>query len=278
MLAAVVEVVSSIGKLKTVALTLVVCVMTACSGGGGSAVSGSAPTASAVVPPGNVGADINILFMGNSHTLFHDVPATVVALVRAGRPGKTVNGVTAPGSMFLEERISHLATLDLLKSRQWSAVVLQAQKTSSSWMFSYPIEPAIELVKHARTQSAIPVLFPEWARLGLTESHLIYDVHTMIAKSQPACIAPIGQAWDMAIARQPGLSLHNADGNHANANGAYLAALVLYTTLTGELPRNLPAITGSAVDANTQEFLRGIATEAVQSVSPRLWCPADKYI
>ena len=266
-------------KLRFVfaAIALIAISLTACSGGGnGSGGTSGAPVVTP--PPSNVAADINILFMGNSHTLFNDVPATVVALVRAGRPGKSVNGVTAPGSMFLEERISHQATLDLLKSRQWSAVVLQAQKTSSSWQFSYPIEPSIALVKMSREQSAIPVLFPEWARAGLVESHLIYDVHTMIAKSQPACIAPIGQSWDLSLARQPGLILHNADGNHANANGAFLAALVLYATLTGELPRNLPHITGSPVDANTQQFLRGIATEAVQTVSPRLWCPADQML
>jgi hypothetical protein len=244
----------------------------ACSGGG----DGSA--ANAPAPPASAASDISLLFMGNSHTLNHDVPATVAALVRAGRPGKTVTAVTAPGSMFLEERINHQATLELLKGRQWSAVVLQAQKTSSSWTINYPIEPSIELVKLSRAQAAIPVLYPEWARRGMAESHLIYDVHTSIAKAQPACIAPIGQAWDLALSRHASLTLHDTDGNHANAAGAFLTAAVLYATLTGESPRDLASISVTSVDATTQALLRGIAADAIQSVSPRLWCPRDKTL
>jgi hypothetical protein len=247
--------------------------LTACGGGSGGGDVGAPPSGAAPEA-----ADISILFMGNSHTLSHDVPSMVVTLVRAGRPGKTVVGTTAPGSLFLEERLQHQDTIQLLKSRNWSAVILQAQMLSSSWAVIHPIGPAAELVKLSRAQSAVPVLFPEWARLGVNESHLIYDVYVSIAKVQPACAAPIPQAWALAQSRQPNIVLHAGDGNHSSPSGAFLAALVLYSTLTGELPRNLPDVSVQGVDSNTQQFLRGIATEAVQAVSPRLWCPAERNL
>ena len=38
---------------------------------------------------------------------------------------------------------------------------------------------------------------------------------------------------------------------------------------------NLPALPGINVDADTQQKLRGIANETVQTIAPRSWCPAD---
>lgn len=254
-------------------ILLAVTILTGCGGGGGNSAG-----ATATVPPPATVSDINILFMGNSHTLSHDVPGMVVTLVRAGRPGKTVAGTTAPGSLFLDERLQHQETIQLLKSRNWNAVVMQAQKLSSSWTVTHPIEPAAELVRLSRAQTAVPVLFPEWARRGVDESHLIYDVYVSIARAQPACVSPIPQAWALALSRRPSLALHDADGNHATSSGAFLAALVLYATLTGELPQNLPDVSVSGVDSATQQFLRGIATEAIQAVSPRLWCPGEKTL
>ena len=42
-----------------------------------------------------------------------------------------------------------------------------------------------------------------------------------------ACVAPIGQAWDLSLARHPSLILHASDGNHSAPAGAFLAALLI---------------------------------------------------
>ena len=121
-------------------------------------------------------------------------------------------------------------------------------------------------------------MFPEWARRGVNETDKIYNLHVGIAQQQAACVAPIPQAWDLAFARIPGIVLHDADGNHSAPNGAFLAALVLYATLTGQPPANLPAISPFNVDANTQASLRAIADEQVRLVAPRQHCPGDAML
>lgn len=262
------------------ALFAVNCI-TACGGGGGGASSSVAPVVAGVggstqVP--SVTGDITLLFMGNSHTAFNDVPNTVAAMVRAVRPGKTVGVANAPGSMFLEERVADATTTALLKSRQWSAIVLQAQKISSSGLFTYSTAEAVQLVRQSREQGALPVMFSEWPRAGIPETQTIYDIYVSIARAAPACVAPIGQAWDLSLARQPALTLHDSDGNHSRPPGAFLAALVIFATLTQESPRRLPDIAVTGVDAATQAFLRGIAAETVETISPRLWCVNDKTI
>ena len=246
--------------------TLVACALLAACGGGGS---------SAAPPQASAPADVALLFMGNSHTAGHDVPGTVAALVRAARPGLSVLAVRAPDIQFLEDHATNTTTLGLLRLRSWNAVVLQAQKYSSSGQFTYPTEPAEGLLREARQRGATPVLFPEWPRRGIDETQRIYAIHQGMAQRQPACVAPVGQAWDAALQAAPGLVLHEPDGNHANAEGAFLAALVLASTLTKVPPQALAALPGHVVSEATQQQLRSAAAQAVVAAPPRALCPSD---
>jgi hypothetical protein len=169
------------------------------------------------------------------------------------------------------------ATLELFDKRRWTFVVLQAQKYSSSGLFDYPIDGAVALVRKARGSQAVPIMFPEWPRLGIPETQRIFDLHVSIARQEPACVAPIPQAFDLALARHPALRLHDSDGNHSSAAGAFLAALVIAATMTGIAPDSLPALDPFGVDDDTQRKLRGIAAETVVAHPPRQYCPGDPF-
>ena len=82
---------------------------------------------------------------------------------------------------------------------------------------TYSTAEAVQLIRISREQRAVPVMFPEWPRRDVDETQRIYDLHASIAQSEPACVAPIGQAWDLALARDPTLTLHASDGNHSVA-------------------------------------------------------------
>jgi hypothetical protein len=250
-------------------LAALVLLLAACGGGGdaqrGGATSGPPPAA----------ADVTLLFMGNSHTSVNDLTKMVADMVRAGKPGKSVASVEAPGWMFLDERLNDAPSIALLRSQNWSFVILQAQKYSSSGQFVYSTDEAKELVRMSRTQHAVPIMFPEWPRRGIDETQLIFDLHVSIAQAEPACVAPIPQAFDLALARDPTLTLHASDGNHSAPAGAFLAALVLHATITGLSPLDVPPLPQYPVSVAVQATLRDIAAETVQTVPPRMWCPGD---
>jgi len=237
-----------------------------CGGGGGDA----APLAALPAVP--VAGEISLLFMGNSHTSSNSLPQMVAAMVRAARPGSSVIAVEAPGWMFLDERATDAASLALLRSRPWTFVVLQAQKYSSSGTVDYPIDGAVQLVRMARAQGATPIMFPEWPRLGIPESQRIFDLHVSIARAEPACVPPIPQAFDLALASHPDLQLHASDGNHSAPAGAFLAALVIATTMTGTPPVQLAEF---PVDAGTQAVLRAAAADTLARWPARQYCPLD---
>jgi hypothetical protein len=226
-------------------------------------------------PPPPATAQVALLFMGNSHTGVNGLPNMVAAMVRAAWPGRSVEAVEAPGWMLLRERARDAPSLALLRSRPWRFVVLQAQEYSSSGLFEYPIDGAVELVRQSRAVGALPIMFAEWPRRGIPETQRIYELHLSIARAAPACVPPIPQAWDLAIGRHPEMVLHAADGNHSAPAGAFLAALVIATTMTGVSPDQLPPLDGLGVDAATQARLRAVAAETALVYSPRTGCPGD---
>lgn len=250
-------------------------VLAACGGGPQPGDAVPEPKAPQVLAPTQVvpATGISVLMMGNSHTRGNQLSKQLEDLLRAGFPDKSVAVVVAPGSMFLDERLADRQSMDLLRSREWTAVVLQAQKYSTTGMYSYSTTEAQTLVREARAVKALPVLFPEWPRRGEPETDTIYALHVSIARQQPACVAPVGQAWDLAQARMPTVSLHASDGNHSNAAGAYLSALMLFATIAGKSPLDLPPL-ANGVDAAIQEKLRSVAADAALLVAPRLYCPA----
>jgi hypothetical protein len=268
--------------IKAVCVTVAL-LLAACGGGSGDPQPGGAvsippPVAPPILPPAPPTpgvADISLLFMGNSHTAANGLPGLVADMVRAGRPGQTVAFTVAPGYLFLDERLQDAPTMALLRSQAWSFVILQAQKYSTTGQFTYSTSEAQQLIRISREQLAVPVMFPEWPRRNVDETLQIYDLHASIAQVEAACVAPIGQAWDLALARDATLQLHAPDGNHAAPAGTFLAALVLYTTITGLSPLNLPPLPQYPVDDSLQATLRGVAAETAQTVPPRMWCSGD---
>lgn len=255
--------------LARIGMLFVVACMVSCGGGGG--VQNAAP----VPPPPSNPATLSVLMFGNSHTSVNNLPAMLNAMLVAGRPAKTFSVVVAPAWMTLEERIRDQASMALLSRQKWSAVVFQAQQYSTSGTVTYSIAEAVELVRLTRVAGTVPLMFPEWPRQGIAETQRIFDLHVSIARLQPACVAPIPQAFDRAAQLYPALVLHDADGNHSSPAGAFLAALILYATLTGLSPLDLPTLPAFAVDGATQTMLRAVADAQVLALSPRLWCPND---
>ncbi|PWF54936.1 hypothetical protein [Massilia glaciei] len=212
---------------------------------------------------------------GNSHTAANGLPAMLEAMLKAARPGKSVAVVNAPGFLFLDERERDAASLSLFQRQKWSAVVFQAQRYSSSGTVDYSIAEAVNWVALTRARQMVPVMFPEWPRRGIAETPRIFELHISIAALQPACVAPIPQAWDLALSRFSDIVLHASDGNHSSPAGAFLTASILFATMTGNSPLDLPTFPNFGVDDPTQQRLRAVADDQVKLLSPHLYCPND---
>lgn len=206
-----------------------------------------------------------ILFMGNSHSAANGLPDLLSKLIKAGLPEAAASSALAPGWKFLADRLNDGVSEQMLNSRPWTHVILQAQKYSSSGQYFYPTSAAEEWIRRAKARNALPVLFPEWPRRGNTEEGpRVHQLHLDIASREAACVAPIGLTWEASLLENPGILLHAPDGNHSNLNGAVLTAYVLYEVITTRPASELPDIFSLGVSTEIQNSFRQIASRFVE--------------
>ena len=248
-------------KGLTLTGVLLLLLVGSCGGGGSTLIEPPPP------PQGGTEATVKILMMGNSHT--GPIPSILSRIFSQLNPSLAVEIELAPGGMFLIDRMNHTATLDLLRNGEWTHVVLQALKYSTSGTIDYPTTGAEFFIDETNSLGGVPILFPEHPRRWNTwESSYLYNLHSGIATEHSACVSPIGFVWEDFMAKSS-LSLHQADGNHATTAGSFLTALVIYQTIMEVDDFNaLANISGIGISDQNQIKMRASVVDVMTTYQP----------
>jgi hypothetical protein len=195
-----------------------------------------------------------VLFVGNSLTYYNDMPDMVSRLAEEDPGARPLYAVsfTRPG-WALQNAARDAKLRRLIDEVHWDALVLQEHSglasSSPSEVGAYSVPYAMQLQHMAAAQGARTVVFMSWSTRHVND----------LGDQLGVPVAPFGAAWDEALRRRPGIDLLADDGRHPNKAGSYLAASVLYGTLTGRSP------TRSSFDAELPDiearFLRQVAAE-----------------
>lgn len=250
----------------------------------------------------SLGWSQRLLHLGNSYTFYNSLDQNVSLLLSAGGTPWEAARLSAGGLTFADhlgrtaEKGSdwHAALAD--GSQDWDWVILQEQsqipgfpETSSYVQDS--VAAAVSLDDLAEARGAETVFMMTWGRRSgdsqntsrypdfstmqghLTDGYIRYRDATATDK-RPTWIAPVGLAFAHVHDAQEdpldpeGLfwSLYTDDGSHPSPKGTYLAACVIYVTLTGEPSAGLPS--PDSIDKDARLALQQAADAAVfQSVS-----------
>lgn len=203
------------------------------------AIAAQKPTAPSTPKPGKA---VEIVFVGNSYTHFHDLPAMVQALGLAQKPPRQVTTVMlAPGGFTWQQHWQAEgaeAPRTVLRAKRPDFVVLQEQSRRPLDDPKAMHEFAAKLAKLVVDSGAQPVWYMTWARQNEPDAQeRITAEYHKAWQAGGGLLAPVGRAWQLALAkpkdRQKELRLHTDDGSHPNPSGSYLAACVLYATMCG---------------------------------------------
>jgi len=190
----------------------------------------------------------NILFLGNSFTYYHDLPGMVSSLASAaGKSASTT--MIAPGGQTLNGHVTG-GSLNTIRGGDWDAVVIQdqSQRPSFGWDYVYQgILPDADAIVDAIRETnpcTRPVYYLTWGkRDGDSQNCHVHEVFcsfdgiqnqlteaytTMAYATQPASVAPVGEAWRIYGDRN---SLFDGDGSHQSQSGTYMAACVMLMTI-----------------------------------------------
>lgn len=176
---------------------------------------------------------LTILFVGNSHTSYNDLPSMVRNLLVSGSQAAKVTTKASVGGLLNDQAKSANLKAEI-KSGKYDVIVLQGALVSSSHKYKYSQEGGIELAKLAMKSKARTLLFAEWPRRGWDEAQLQMKVYEEIARPSGVEIVPIPYVFRNAINADSKIDFWQQDGNHASVAGTYLASLTLYYWISGQ--------------------------------------------
>jgi len=201
------------------------------------------------------GDTLSVFFLGNSYIYFNDLP-DILEGISQGLDGPRVTTASHTHGGFTLRR--HLEDGHLpgafgeggSNAPHWDAVVLQEQSALATTLDTLTgrlgspedFQDAVrDLEPIVRGLGATPVLYMTWAKERWpAQIDQLSAAYRGIGEELDLPVAPVGLAWARALDRRPDLALHLADGSHPTPAGSYLAACVIYATLTGTSPVGAP--------------------------------------
>ncbi len=190
---------------------------------------------------------MRVLFIGNSHTYFNDMPHTFSAMVQSLTGEKPEVTMLAYSDRDLAwHREEYFAVRFAVLYGNYDFCVLQQQA------HPFPeeqttFENAKRIFRLCEGAGTKPVVYMTWAMRDQPEvTAQMSDCYRRLAAECDALLAPVGERFAAVQKDHPEIDLFWHDGAHASCYGDYLIAAIFAALLTGK--RDLSALPDDGVD------------------------------
>ena len=211
-------------------------------------------------PPPFSGAQLRVLFIGNSLTYDNDLPGMTAQLAASTDAAPMVVGRVIRGGFSLGDHWAEGVAQEMIRQGTWDIVVLQqgpsALPESQADLLASTRKFA-ELAGQHGARVALLMVWPGADRPTAFDS--VRMSYSNAAAAVGGILVPAGEAWRAAWRRDPTLALYSSDGFHPSATGSYLAALTLFEQLYGRSPIG---VSGAGIDPSRVALLQESATQA----------------
>lgn len=183
---------------------------------------------------------LRILFIGNSHTYYNDMPNMVARrFCEEGYDCEVT--MLAHGGWFLDQHVKEPDVRYNILYGHYDYVVLQEH--------SHPFGPVkrfydavCTLNEWIRQSGAVPVIYMTWARKEEEqEQEIMTAAHREIAEKINALIAPAGEYWWEYRRSWPDIEMYAEDGAHASERGSDFAAKYIWDAIAKDISRKTSA-------------------------------------
>lgn len=217
--------------------------------------------------------ELSVLFVGNSYTYYHDMPTKIFSnIAQAAGYEPNVISVTC-GGYSLEQHADPQNTYGLKVAsyllpkniNMFDFVVMQEQSQRPAYNNRAPFYDAVRTISaKAQAINAKPILYSTWGRrsdskdlksMGLTNESMTWRLaagYTAIGEELNIPVGHVGLAFYEVYTGNSGIELYDDDATHPSYAGSYLAAMTLFSKMTG-------------IDPTTVDFV-GELTEAEAAV------------
>lgn len=209
-----------------------------------------------LLPGGSGLCQERILFVGNSLTYANRLPAILCSLATANGRTAECAAVAMPG-VSLADQWADGKALERIREGRWTTVVLQQGPSGSADgrrdLRRYGKKFAREIEANG-ARTAFYMVWPSMERPG--DFDRVIESYRLAAKDSGATLLPVGEAFRLALAKR--VPILDSDQFHPSVAGSYLAALVIYRVVFGEMPKE--HVIG--FDAETREAMEAAVNDS----------------
>ena len=179
---------------------------------------------------------LNLLFIGNSHTYYNDMPLMVQR--RAENAGCSCRvTMIAHGGWFLAQHAEEPDVRFNILYGKYDYVILQEH--------AHPFGPeedfreaVVKLNALIRQAGSKPILYETWARKDEPKAQEnMNSIHRHVAREIDALLAPVGENWWGYMKSWPDLEMYDGDSAHASRAGSDFAAKMIWEEIWHDLKR-----------------------------------------
>ncbi|OQX78557.1 MAG: hypothetical protein B6D61_05225 [Bacteroidetes bacterium 4484_249] len=239
------------------------------------------------------GDSLKVLYLGNSHTFFNDLPQLTADLALSNGDTLIFESNTPSGCTLGHPQNGHLynsTSLALIDSIDWDYVILQEHSLFGVIdyyrdTYMYPGARSLDSLIKLNNECTETIIQLIWGKkyggehcINLSCSIEFEDFAHMqdsltaeylrLADTLSCTVAPSGVAWKQSILNGDPIELFYPDESHPNLAGSYLTACVYYSVLFQKSPVGLPFLAG--LNPEDAFYLQQIADEVVFS-DPEQW-------
>lgn len=179
---------------------------------------------------------LRILFIGNSHTYFNDMPEMVAEQFRKEQYDCEVTMI-AHGGWFLEQHVNEPDVRFNILYGHYDYVVLQEH--------AHPFGPeekfygAVRQLNHWILEAGSKaVIYMTWAKKDEEfNQERMTLAHEQIADELGMLLAPVGKYWWEYMRSYPDIEMYYKDGQHASPDGSRFAAKYIWNAIETDLCR-----------------------------------------
>lgn len=201
---------------------------------------------------------MRIMFIGNSHTYFNDLPHRVCS--RAEESGfPTEVTMIAHGGWYLKQHVEEPDVKFNIKYGHYDYVVLQEHSHPFDRLEDY--EEAVKtLSAWIKEAGSVPVIYGTWSQKAEPqEQERMNETNRRLSQTYGTLYAPVGERWWSHQASSLDIEMYASDGAHASPAGSEFAAMIIWETIRAHASQKL--------SADKRSFILGMITAFCECVA-----------
>ena len=199
---------------------------------------------------------LRVLFIGNSHTYYNDMPYVFKELAEAGQKIEVEVCMQAhPGVTYAWHLKQESEMRFAFIHGNYDYVVMQQAAHSPCPTPEETLSDGSKIIERAKQFGIKPVVVIPWAERKFPEHQLtMYNTYTKLSRENEVLASPVGYVFERVTNERPDIDLYWFDGEHCSAYGSYVNAICAYAVIFNASPVGLPCNSISSVGGKKEDM------------------------